>query len=309
MTIRSIIIYHQWKKEYWQNPMQTQDSIFKSPQLEKQYFQAYEAVLAMWHIPVEELIVTTQFGSTHINACGDKTKPPMVLFPGFGANSTMWYPNIATLSSRFHVYAVDTNGQPGKSLPARTLDTSNSAQWIAEVLDGLGVHLAHLVGISLGGWLALNFAIQNPRRVSRLVLLDPAASFEKMSFAFLRHSFIPFMIHPTRAGLIRFFQWLNRGYKVDEKWGELMLLGILNTHPQPPIRAAAFSDAELRTLSVPMLLLIGGRSVIYDPQRVYRKAMKLIPHIQAEVIPDASHALIAEKAEIVNERIIQFCQV
>jgi pimeloyl-ACP methyl ester carboxylesterase len=289
--------------------VQTASSIFKSPQLEKQYFLVYEAVLAMWHSPIEELTITTQFGSTHINACGDKANPPMLLLPGFGANSTMWYPNIPALSRQFHTYAVDTNGQPGKSLPARTLDTSNSAQWIAEVLDGLGIRKAHLVGVSLGGWLALDFAIQNPQQVNRLVLLDPAASFEKMSFAFLRHSLLPFMIHPTRAGLIRFFQWLNRGYKVDEKWGELMLLGILNTRPQPPIRAFPFSDEDLRKLQIPTMLLIGGKSVIYDPQRVCQRATKLIPHIQAEIIPDASHALIAEKSEIVNDRILQFCQV
>jgi len=54
--------------------------------------------------------------------------------------------------------------------------------------------------------------------------------------------------------------------------------------------------------------MIGGRSVIYDPQRVYRRATRLIPGIQAEIIPDDSHGLNAEKSEIVNERIPTFCQ-
>jgi pimeloyl-ACP methyl ester carboxylesterase len=149
---------------------------------------------------------------------------------------------------------------------------SNSADWITEVLDGLGIEKAQLVGVSLGGWLALNFSIHKPERVARVALLDPAASFEKMSAAFLWHSFLPIMVHPTRAGLIKYFRWMTRGYSVNEKWGELMLQGILNTRPQPPIRATAFSDAELRRVKVPTLILIGKHSVIYDPDRTRRLA-------------------------------------
>jgi len=286
----------------------TPTSIFKSPELEKQYMEAYQAVLDLWNIPHTALDISTHFGSTHLNAAGPQGAPTMLLLPGFGANSTMWFPNIAALSSQFRVYAIDTNGQPGKSIPLQPLTPSNNSEWIAELMDGLGITKAHLVGISLGGWLALRFAIHRPDRVSRVVLLDPAASFEGMSFAFLRHSFLPFMVHPTRSGLVKYFRWMTGGYHVNEKWGELMLLGILNTRPQPPIRATAFSDKELQQVQTPCMLLIGGRSVIYDPQRVYRRARKLIPGIQAEVIPDASHALNAEAADLVNSRILKFCQ-
>jgi pimeloyl-ACP methyl ester carboxylesterase len=87
-----------------------------------------------------------------------------------------------------------------------------------------------------------------------------------------------------------------------------MIQGILNTRPQPPIRASAFSDEDLRRVRVPTLLLIGGRSVIYNPQRVFRRATRLIPGIRAEIFPDSSHGLNAEKSDIVNERILKFCQ-
>jgi pimeloyl-ACP methyl ester carboxylesterase len=288
--------------------MSAQTSIFKTPESEKQYLDIYEAVLAQWKVPVESLNVSTRFGSTHVNACGPREKPAMILLPGFGANSTMWFPNVAALSSQYRIFAVDTNGQPGKSLPSQKLTASNSADWMTEVLDGLGLEKAHLVGVSLGGWLALRFAIQEPERVARVVLLDPAASFEKMSASFFWHSFLPIMVHPTRSGLIRYFRWMTRGYAVNEKWGELMLLGILDTRPQPPIRPVVFSDEDLHCVQAPTLLLIGGRSVIYAPRRVYRRATRLIPDIRAEIIPDASHALNDEKSEIVNERILRFCQ-
>jgi len=268
----------------------------------------YEAVLNLWNVPHEALDVRTQFGTTHINAAGSKEKPAMLLFPGFGANSTQWFPNIASLSNHFRVYAIDTNGQPGKSLPAQNLTATNSPVWITEVLDGLGIEKAHLAGVSLGGWLALNFAIHSPGRADQVVMLDPAASFAKMTVIWLCHSFVPFMVHPTRQGLIRYFRWMTRGYRVNPLWGELMLLGILNARPQPPIRATPFSDVQLRSVHVPTLVLIGGRSVIYNPQRALRRAMELLPDVQAEIIPDTSHALTEERSELVNSCILQFCE-
>ena len=86
----------------------------------------------------------------------------------------------------------------------------------------------------------------------------------------------------------------------------LMLQGILNTRPQPPLRAVPFTDSELHSLKIPVLLLIGERSVIYNPQRAYQRALQLIPNVQAEIVPEASHALNAEKAEFVNARVLEF---
>jgi pimeloyl-ACP methyl ester carboxylesterase len=288
--------------------MSTRVSIFKSPELEKQYFALYEEVLAMWPVTVDVLDMQTRFGKTHVNACGDRAYPPMILLPGFGANSTQWFPNVGPLSTKYRIYALDTPGQPGKSIPEVKLNVSNCAAWLDEVFNGLGLQKATLVGLSLGGWLALNLAIQAPERISHLVLLDPAASFEGMSAAFVWHSFLPFMVHPTRTGLTNYFRWMTRGYQVNKKWGELMLSGILNTLPQPPIQAKAFSDEELQKVKAPTLLLIGERSVIYNPNRVYQRATRLIPHITADIIPEASHSLNAEKADTVNERILRFCQ-
>jgi pimeloyl-ACP methyl ester carboxylesterase len=283
-------------------------SLFKTSEAEQQYMTAYETVLALWQAPSEPLDVVTSFGTTHVNACGSKDKPAMILIPGFGANSTMWFPNVAALSSQYRIYALDTPGQPGKSIPGRELLASNSSDWLIEVLNGLGIEKAHAVGVSLGGWLALNFAINVPERVDRVVLIDPAASFARMSTAFLMHSFIPFMMHPTRPGLKKYFRWMTQGYVVDPSWGELMLLGILNTRPQPPLRVTPFSEAKLRSIQTPVLVLIGDRSVIYNPESVQRRALRLIQNVQAEIVPGASHAIIAEKAEYVNERILQFCQ-
>jgi pimeloyl-ACP methyl ester carboxylesterase len=132
----------------------------------------YEAALSLWPIPYESLDVVTGFGTTHINAAGPKDAPPLILLPGFGSNSTMWFPNVGELSKNHRVYAVDTIGQPGRSIPSHSLLASNCNDWITEVLNELGIKKTAVAGISLGGWLSMNFAFHCPERVSRAILVD-----------------------------------------------------------------------------------------------------------------------------------------
>jgi pimeloyl-ACP methyl ester carboxylesterase len=105
-------------------------SIFKIPEYEeRQYIVGYETVLALWSAPHKPLDVPTRFGTTHINTSGPENAPAMVLPPGFGTNSTTWFPNIAALSSRFRVYALDTIGQPEKSAPSGVLTARRDARF------------------------------------------------------------------------------------------------------------------------------------------------------------------------------------
>jgi pimeloyl-ACP methyl ester carboxylesterase len=161
------------------------------------------------------------------------------------------------------------------------------------------------MGLSLGGWLSLHYAINRPERIRKVILLDPAATFLPMSRAFFVRSVVPFMIRPTREGLIRFFHWLTRGYAVNPDYGEMMVQGILNTR-QPPLRASPFSEAELRSLTNPALLVVGEKSLIYDPGKVIERARRFVANLEVETIPNGSHALNMEQAEAVNRRVSGF---
>ncbi len=281
-------------------------SLFKTKEAEDTYLATYDKVLSLWPVEHTPMDVETSLGTTHINVAGSKAFPPLFLFPGFGSNSTMFWPNIEALARICRVYVVDTIGQPGRSIPKEVLSTANCNRWIGEIMASLRVEQVHVMGLSLGGWLSLNFAAAEPLRTRKVVLLDPAASFLPMSWSFIWHSVIPFMVYPTRKGLIRFFRWLTRGYPTNPDYGEMMLQGILSTRPQPPLKAAPFSDSRLKSLAAPVLLLVGGKSVIYDPQKAVHRARSLIPNVQAEVIPNASHALSMEQADAVNRRVSAF---
>ncbi len=67
-----------------------------------------------------------------------------------------------------------------------------------------------------------------------------------------------------------------------------------------------FTDDELRKIKTPALLLIGEKEVIHFAQKAIDRAKRLMPDIQAEMIPEASHILSMDQPEIVNERILRF---
>ena len=85
-----------------------------------------------------------------------------------------------------------------------------------------------------------------------------------------------------------------------------MYLGFKYFRCQGEANPDIFSDDELRSLQVPTLLLIGQQEVIYDPVASVERARKLIPHIEADLIPNASHDLAYFQANLVDKRILEF---
>jgi pimeloyl-ACP methyl ester carboxylesterase len=283
-------------------------TIFKTAVFSAEYFRIYDSLLSMWPEKPDQVDIETSFGVTHINVNGPQDAPPLLLLPGFAANSTAWFANIGPLAKRFRVYAIDTNGQPGRSIPSKVLTASTTSEWLLELMDKAPLGRCNLAGISLGGWIALDFAIKHPTRVNRVVLLDPAASFAPMSASFVFHSLIPIMIYPTRNGLIKYFRWLTRGKATNSEWGELMVQGILNCKPQPPVRATPFSDSQLSGCLAPTLLLVGEKSLIYDPEKAVQRAARFMPHVSTEILADASHGLNYEQPDLVNSKLIAFLE-
>src|ERR1700761_9521101 len=92
--------------------------VFKTCEGEPRYLEASGAALAEGPVAYEELDVHTRLGVTHMIASGPADGPVVLLLPSLAASALLWAPNVAALSRTHRVYAVDTIGQPGKSLPA-----------------------------------------------------------------------------------------------------------------------------------------------------------------------------------------------
>ena len=144
---------------------------------------SYREFLSRWPVPSRQFTVPTREGDTFVIACGPENAPPLLLFHGSGANATAWLADIAAWSAHFRIYAVDMIGEPGLSTPSRPLLGSEAyVFWLDDVLAALSLTCVSIVGVSLGGWLALDYATRRPERVEKLVLMCPAGIGRQKNF-------------------------------------------------------------------------------------------------------------------------------
>lgn len=108
---------------------------------------------------------------TWIVEAGDERKPALILLHGTGGHLENYARNITPLAEHFHVIAIDflwhgrsqTEGYDPEVIPSLV-------DQIADVMDVLDLKTAHLSGQSMGGWVAMQFALRHPEKVRRLVL-------------------------------------------------------------------------------------------------------------------------------------------
>jgi pimeloyl-ACP methyl ester carboxylesterase len=287
--------------------MSPEKSVFKSPEGEAKSLAAYDAALACWPVPYEERDIATRFGATHLVVSGPMGAKPLVLLHGQDSSATSWLHNIADLSRDFRCYAVDTVGDLGKSKPTRMpASRKDYADWLSDVFEAVKIASADVMGLSYGGSLAVNFALAQPLRVRRMVLLAPGiTNFGPMTLQWANYG-LPMMLHPSRYTIRRFINGASiKGYSVEDPVQEQMIVGMANLRNGSFMRPV-FSDQELGQISAPTLLLIGDHEIMYEPRKAIQHAMELIPNLQAELIRDAGHMLNGDQPEIVNRRILKF---
>ena len=283
-------------------------SAFKSPEGEAKFIAAYDAALKRWPVPYEEVDIATRFGTTHVIICGPTTAPPLVLLHGYAATATMWSPNIAALSKDYRVYAIDVMGQPSKSVPADAIrNTADFVSWLTATFDALRLQRVSLVGMSFGGWLALNCAVAVPQRIERLVLLSPGGLLPMVRQFSVRGMLMVSL--PTRFTVNSFFGWLGFRASAYRTVLDLIYLGL--KHFRMPLETArvmpdVVSDEALRSMKMRTLLLIGDGEVISDPVRALERARRLIPDFEGELVSGCRHDMCATQHEIVNARVLDF---
>ena len=281
--------------------------------MKRRISRSYDAAMKLWPVPREEMEIPSRFGMTHVAISGPRDAPPLVLLHGFLVSLTMWSPNIADLSKDYRVYALDTMGHPGKSIPDEPIqDVADYVAWLNATFDGLHLDRISLVGMSFGAWLALSFALTSPERVRKLVLLSPAASFLPIVKQFILRVMLMRLV-PRRFWFNSLMGWMGFKYSSGDtatrRLVDLMYLG--GQHFRIPretmrIMPTVFSDKELRALRVPGLLLVGESEVLYDAEEALGRARRLIPDFEGELVPGCSHDMSSSQHGIVDARVLEF---
>src|SRR6056297_3667095 len=139
----------------------------------------YQRFLDWAGVPSKSKHISTSYGKSHVLTIGDSSNPPLVCLHSMLTSSAHLVSELAALSDAFYIIAPDIPGQSVKGLPVRlSYKDSSHSLWLKDVLDGLSPQHVHLLAVSLGGFVARQFASENPDRVASLVLIVPAGIVE-----------------------------------------------------------------------------------------------------------------------------------
>lgn len=276
--------------------------------LYSQYLRSYENSLSLWNIPFQHVSVPTTFGQTHIVEAGSPDQEPLVLLHGAAFSSTMWYPNVQEWSKHFRIIAVDIIGDLNQSQGERPLVQKNDySKWLIEVLDQLQIDQAHVLGLSYGGYVAMATALHVSNRLKKLVLVSPAVALAPLSLTFLWKAFgMVFRKH----GVDHFMAWMfEKRYSLHPDFMNQVRAGFAWAKVKPKKQRSkqpSFSDAELASLKVPTLLLLGEQEVVFNAHKAYQRAIRHMPCVEAHLLPNVGHVPTMEDADKINKQISQF---
>lgn len=282
---------------------------FRDDVARRRYMIAYDAALAAWPVRPNALDVDTRFGSTHVLATGPTDGTPMVLLHAVAVASPSWYPNIAALAAEHRVYAIDTIGDVGRSTQTATVRRGDDiATWLDDVLAGLDLACVHLVGLSYGGWVALNQARRSPDRLVSVTAVDPVGSIGLAQATFLLRiapDSILASVFKSDPALHRLLRVLNNGTIPEEPLLELSIAGLRTFRAKQPF-PKRMGDDDLRAIRTPALVLLCGRSPVNHAQRAARRCRDLIPNAIVDVISDSGHMLPVEQPALFASRVLDF---
>jgi len=248
----------------------------------------YRKVLTRWPVANEHIVVPTRHGETLVIACGPTDAPPVVLLHGSGSNSAVWIRDVAEWAKQYRVYAVDVIGEPGLSAQSRpSLRSGAYVEWLDDVYEHLGLTSASLVGVSLGGWLALAYALKRPARVASLTLLSPAGIGARRALFMVKAML---MLLFGKRGIDKAWSAASGKAPVAGPLADYMRLIFQNFRPRreaPPI----FTDAELRALSLPIQVVVGAKDAMLHATQTRDRVRRLLPHAEMIWLDDAGHML------------------
>lgn len=278
---------------------------FKSDKARAAYMNAYDGMAAISPIPYTGQDVETSFGTTYVHTFGSGSGTPLVLLHPLGGNGLCWSPVIEELSRDRVVYTPDTIGTAGKSV--QTAPITEQAQfgaWLDEVLAGLGVDQAHVLGYSDGGWHAAMAGFHNAKRLASLTVIEPGGVVVKLRWSVLL-KIMKFAIVPSDKNMDRMNAWSMPGVNVSEleKQAAKASLGYQRHLPWGTV----FEDADLQSITIPSLWIFGAESVVcYPAEAAGQRVRSNVKQAEVEVYPGLGHGLFFANSEIVVPRILDF---
>jgi 3-oxoadipate enol-lactonase len=237
---------------------------------------------------------------------------PLLLIMGLGWTSHAWYRSRPTLNERYRTIALDNRGVGKSDVPAGPYSIAQMAADAAAVLNAARVNTAHIFGVSMGGMIAQEFALQYPKKVRSLVLGSTAAGGAQA----VRAEPEALQVLMTRGqDSDAFAKAISRFiYDVGTSRDLIEEDTALRRKFYPPADAyfaqlqaisAWEAYSRLAQISAPTLVIHGENDRLVPPQNARLVAAR-IPGAKLVIIPGASHIFTTDQPDAAHGTILDF---
>lgn len=265
---------------------------------------------------------------THLLRAGE-TGSPVLLLHGAGTDSASlsWREVILPLAESGHrVIAPDLPGYGDSDRPDIAYNTDYFIDFVGKLLETLGCESTSLMGLSMGGAIALGTTLRFPKRVQRLVLVGSYGIQRKVAAHFVSWLMvkIPGIMESTWRmvrGSRSMAEWSMKNVFHDPKAVPTALMDEVYAEAQKPFAGRSFTRHQrsemfwngLRTVYLDRLaeikiptLLVHGQYDAGVPLACAQEAQRLIPGAQLHVVASAGHWTQREKPEEFQQTVLPF---
>jgi len=255
----------------------------------------------------------------HYIDIGISTAIPVVLIHGFPFSHKMWtFPGGQTeaLAGSFRVIAYDVRGHGESEIGDGQYTIELFVDDLIGLLDHLGITKAVLIGLSMGGYIALRAVERNPDRVRALILCDTKSDADSNEAKIKRaasikaikangprvfaESFVAGVFTPesftAKPEAIKAIQ------SIIERTAPVSLCGTTLA-----LAARTDTSSSLPGITVPVLIMVGERDLL-TPPAVSETMKEKIPSSELHLIPNSAHMSNIENAPEFNKHLLEFLQ-
>jgi 3-oxoadipate enol-lactonase len=256
-------------------------------------------------------------GDVRLNVFERGDGPALLFVHGFPLDHTMWHGQLDHFATQFHVIAPDLRGFGASSSgpDVGSVRMEYFADDCARLLDALNVNTkVTFCGLSMGGYIAWQFARKYPQRLARLVLCDTRAAADTAAAAETRFKMAEHVLAAgtelvARAMLPKLFAQVT--FARQPEVVAAVERTILQTQPaaiaaaQRGMAARPDVNAWLPQFQVPALVVVGVEDAI-SPVDEMRQIAAGLPHARLAIIPDAGHMAPLENPAVFNRELDEF---
>lgn len=238
---------------------------------------------------------------------------PLLLIMGLGYSHAMWHRVVPVVSRHFRTILFDNRGIGQSDIPEGPYPIAVMASDAAAVLDAAGIERAHIFGISMGGMIAQEFALQYPARVAKLILGCTACGGPKavraepeVNALLMNRSKMP-QEEAIQAGVPYIY---DAGTPADRIEEDLVIRR--RTFPEARSYTAQLQGIldwncydRLRKITAPTLVIHGETDRLIPPGNAQLIADS-IPGAKLVLLPHASHLFTTDQPDRALSEIISF---